>query len=185
MNLGVFRSAKYAFVDYFGILRHDDAQEKILSQILVFSSVLYVTGGFSIYRVRSWDYFGVSRHVDAQEKILSQILDCRLVLNVTEGFSTNWVCFCGLFRCASTRFCLGDDFVANHSFQLGFECTWGFWPAKYVIGTISVCLDMLMLKRRFCRKSYFAPRFWLYLGGFRPADNVSGDYFFVPRQADA
>ena len=132
MNLGVFRPAKYVFVDYFGLLRHVDAQEKILSQILVCSSVLYVTGGFSIYRVRSWDYFGVPRHFDAQEKISSQNLLCSLAFNVPGVFDPLNTLL-GLFRCASTCWCSGEDSVANPSLQIGFECNWGgFRHAEYV-----------------------------------------------------
>ena len=47
MDLGVSRPVEYVFGDYFGVPGHVDAQE-ILSQIVVFSSVLNVPVGFSI-----------------------------------------------------------------------------------------------------------------------------------------
>ena len=40
MYLGLFLPAKYVFGDYFGVPRLVDAQEKILLQIIIFSSVL-------------------------------------------------------------------------------------------------------------------------------------------------
>ena len=54
--------------------RYVDAQEKILSQIIVCSSVLNVPGVFRSTEYVFVVYFGVPRIVDAQEKILSQII---------------------------------------------------------------------------------------------------------------
>ena len=67
--------------------RHVDAQEKILSQIIVCSSVLNVPGVFRYTEYVFEVYFGVPRQVDVQEKILSQIIVCYSVLTVFEGFS--------------------------------------------------------------------------------------------------
>ena len=46
MYLGDFRPTESVFEDYFGVPRQVDAQEKILSQIIVCCSVLTVPGGF-------------------------------------------------------------------------------------------------------------------------------------------
>ena len=70
------------------------------------------------------DYFGVPRHVDAQKAISSPIIVSSANLSIPGGFSTRWVRFWGLFRCTSTRWCSGGDFVANHSLYRKFECTW-------------------------------------------------------------
>ena len=74
MNLGLFRPAEYVIGDCFGMPRHVDAQEKILLQEIVCSSVLNVPGGFRPAKIVFGDYFVVPRHVDAQETILSQII---------------------------------------------------------------------------------------------------------------
>ena len=68
--------------------RHADAQEKILTEIMVCSSGLNVPEGFGPNEFVFVVYFGVPRHVDAQEKILLQIIVCSSVLNVPGGFST-------------------------------------------------------------------------------------------------
>ena len=101
--------------------RHVDAQETIWSQIIVFSSVLIEPGGLRSAEYVFGDYFGVSRHVNAQQTTLTEIIVRSSVLNVSGDFSTRCVCFWKLLRCASTRSCLGDNIVLNHSLLLGFD----------------------------------------------------------------
>ena len=123
MNLGVIRPAKFVFGDYFGVPRHVDAQEKFCRKSKFVARFCMYLGVFRPAKFVYGDYFGVSRHVDAQETILSQNIVCNSVLNARGGFSSCWVRFCGLYRCATTRCCLGDDFFAKHIFLLGFEWT--------------------------------------------------------------
>ena len=61
MYLGVFQPADYVFGDYFGVPRYVDSQEKILTEIMVCSSVLTVLGGFVNHLVC---FLGLSRCVD-------------------------------------------------------------------------------------------------------------------------
>ena len=82
----VFRSAEYVLGDYFGVLRHVEALEKILSQIIVCSSVMNIPGVFRPGEYVSGDYFRVPRHGDAQEMILSEIIVCSSVLNKPRVF---------------------------------------------------------------------------------------------------
>ena len=65
----------YVIGDYFGVRRHVDAQEKILSQIIHCCWSFTVPGIFLLAEYVFVDYFGVPRQVDAQEKVLSQIID--------------------------------------------------------------------------------------------------------------
>ena len=54
--------------------RHFDAQEKILMEFIVCSSVLTVPGFFRPSEYFFGDYSSVPRHVDAHEKILTEII---------------------------------------------------------------------------------------------------------------
>ena len=69
--LGVFWPAESVFEDYISVPRHADAQEKILSPIIVCCSVLTLPWGFLPAEYIFGDYFGVPRHVNASETISS------------------------------------------------------------------------------------------------------------------
>ena len=74
------------------------------------------------------DYFGAPRHIDAHETISSKIIICSAVLTVSGGFSTCWARFWGMFRWIATRWCSGDDLLANLNVPGGFSTRWvGFW----------------------------------------------------------
>ena len=71
MYLRIFRPAEYVFGDDFGVPRHDDAQQKILTEIIVCSSVLTIPRVFLPTDYVFGDCFGVSLDVGAQVTILS------------------------------------------------------------------------------------------------------------------
>ena len=103
MYLGVFRPTEYVFGYYYSMLRHVDAQENILTDIIVCSLVLTVPGVLRPTECVFGDYYGMPQQVDAQEKILTEIIVCSSVLTVPRGFSTGSERSWELFRCAPKR----------------------------------------------------------------------------------
>ena len=85
VNLGVFRPTESVFQDYFSVARHTDAQEMILSQIIVCCSVLTEPGDFSTFWARSWGLFRCNSTRPGDDFVLNHSL--------LREFECNWELF--------------------------------------------------------------------------------------------